>query len=81
MITSSPLQRGETIGVVSPSWGGAGAFPHRVKQAVCHIEALGFAVKLAPQFTLPMGAVQESMRMKSRFIFWSRPLRCDLYGH
>jgi muramoyltetrapeptide carboxypeptidase LdcA involved in peptidoglycan recycling len=43
-----PLQHGDTIGVVSPSWGAAGAFPHRVEQAISFIQSLGFRVKLAP---------------------------------
>jgi muramoyltetrapeptide carboxypeptidase LdcA involved in peptidoglycan recycling len=42
------LQPGDTIAVVSPSWGGAGAFPHRVEQAIQHIQALGFKARLAP---------------------------------
>jgi muramoyltetrapeptide carboxypeptidase LdcA involved in peptidoglycan recycling len=42
------LQRGDTIGIVSPSWGGAGVFPHRVAQGVRQLESLGFKVKLAP---------------------------------
>jgi muramoyltetrapeptide carboxypeptidase LdcA involved in peptidoglycan recycling len=42
------LQPGDTIAIVSPSWGGAGAFPHRVEQAIQHIHSLGFQVRLAP---------------------------------
>jgi len=42
------LQPGDTIAVVSPSWGGAGAFPHRVEQAIQHIHSLGYQVRLAP---------------------------------
>jgi muramoyltetrapeptide carboxypeptidase len=42
------LKPGGTVGVVSPSWGGAGLFPHRVAQGVRHLQALGFQVKLAP---------------------------------
>jgi muramoyltetrapeptide carboxypeptidase len=41
------LRRGDGVGVVSPAWGGAGAFPHRVEKGVAYIESLGFKVKLA----------------------------------
>ncbi len=40
------LRPGDTIGVVSPSWGGAGTFPHRVERGIAQLEALGYAVKL-----------------------------------
>lgn len=40
------LRRGDAIGVVSPSWGGAGMFPHRVARGVAQLEELGFAVKI-----------------------------------
>ena len=39
------LQPGDTVGVVSPSWGGAGAFPHRVQRGVDQLTALGLKVK------------------------------------
>ncbi len=48
MIKPPRLKPGDTIGIVSPSWGGAGAFPHRVEQGIRQLEALGFKVKLAP---------------------------------
>lgn len=48
MITIRPprLRQGDTIGIVSPSWGGAGAFPHRVRNGVAYLESQGFAVEL-----------------------------------
>ena len=42
------LAPGDTIGIVSPSWGGAGAFPHRAEQGARQLRALGFNVKFAP---------------------------------
>jgi muramoyltetrapeptide carboxypeptidase LdcA involved in peptidoglycan recycling len=42
------LAPGSTVGIVSPSWGGAGLLPHRVAQGVRHLEALGFKARLAP---------------------------------
>ena len=41
------LRSGDTVGVLSPSWGGAGAFPHRVEAAKRQLESLGFRVKVA----------------------------------
>jgi muramoyltetrapeptide carboxypeptidase len=40
------LRRGDVVGIVSPSWGGAGAFPHRVERGVAQLEALGYRVRL-----------------------------------
>ncbi len=48
MIKPPRLKPGDTIGIVSPSWGGAGAFPHRVEQGIRQLEGMGFKVKLAP---------------------------------
>lgn len=42
------LQPGDTIGIISPSWGGAGLFPHRVELGVKALENLGFRVIFAP---------------------------------
>ncbi|MCR4312609.1 MAG: LD-carboxypeptidase, partial [Candidatus Uhrbacteria bacterium] len=41
------LTPGQTIGIVAPSAGNAGAFPHRVEQAVQSLTDLGFKVKFA----------------------------------
>ncbi len=48
MIKPPRLKPGDTIGIVSPSWGGAGAFPHRVEQGIRQLEGMGFKVRLAP---------------------------------
>ncbi|MCP5059193.1 MAG: hypothetical protein GY937_21010 [bacterium] len=40
------LRPGDVVGIVSPSWGGAGVFPHRVERGVAKLESLGFRVKL-----------------------------------
>lgn len=40
------LQPGDTVGIVSPSWGGAGQFPHRVESGVRQLERMGFKVKI-----------------------------------
>ena len=41
------LTLGDTIGIVSPSWGAAGLFPHRVERGVRHLQSLGFTTKVA----------------------------------
>ena len=43
MIRPPRLQPGDTVGLVSPSWGGAGMCPHRVERGVQHLQSLGFA--------------------------------------
>jgi muramoyltetrapeptide carboxypeptidase len=40
------LRRGDCVGVFSPSWGGAGAHPHRVERGVAALEQMGYRVKL-----------------------------------
>jgi muramoyltetrapeptide carboxypeptidase len=39
------LSPGDHVGIVSPSWGGAGLFPHRVEQGIRQLERLGFRIK------------------------------------
>jgi hypothetical protein len=46
MLKAPRLEPGDTIGIVSPSWGGAGLFPHRVEQGNRYLNALGFRVEL-----------------------------------
>jgi muramoyltetrapeptide carboxypeptidase len=41
------LQVDDTIGIVSPSWGGAALFPHRIEQGIRFIHELGYKVKTA----------------------------------
>jgi len=56
----SRLNPGDTIGIVSPSWGGAGAFPHRVEQGINHLNSLGFKVELAPHAQNQMGFISDT---------------------
>ncbi|MEA3337255.1 MAG: S66 peptidase family protein [Chloroflexota bacterium] len=44
MIKPPRLRIGDTIGVVSPSWGGGAAFPHRVERGAHQLESLGFRI-------------------------------------
>lgn len=36
------LKAGDTVGIVSPSWGAAGLFPHRLERGVAQLEQMGF---------------------------------------
>lgn len=54
------LKPGDTIGIVSPSWGGAGKFPHRVERGVRQLEELGFNVRLARHATNDAGYVSDT---------------------
>jgi muramoyltetrapeptide carboxypeptidase LdcA involved in peptidoglycan recycling len=62
------LRPGDTIAVVSPSWGGAGAFPHRVEQAIQQIQALGFQVRLAPHALNQHGHVSDTPENRAQDI-------------
>jgi len=60
MLKPSRLKPGDTIGIVSPSWGGAGAFPHRVEQGIKYLDTLGFKVELAPHALNQMGYISDT---------------------
>ena len=55
------LRLGDTVGIVSPSWGGVGAYPHRVERGVKHLESLGFTVKIAPHALNQRGFVSDTV--------------------
>ena len=42
------LRTGDTIGIVSPSWGGPAVFPHRLDNGIAYLESRGFRVRVAP---------------------------------
>jgi len=63
-----PLRPGDTIAIVSPSWGGAGAFPHRVEQAIQHIHSLGFEVRMAPHALNQHGHVSDTPENRAQDI-------------
>jgi muramoyltetrapeptide carboxypeptidase LdcA involved in peptidoglycan recycling len=54
------LEPGDTVGIISPSWGGAGAFPHRAEQGARQIEALGFKVRFAEHARSNQGYVSDT---------------------
>lgn len=41
------LKKGDTIGIISPSWCGAGLFPHRFRNGINQLLKLGFNSKVA----------------------------------
>jgi muramoyltetrapeptide carboxypeptidase LdcA involved in peptidoglycan recycling len=54
------LKPGDTIGIVSPSWGGAGRFPHRTERGVACLESLGYKVKMGKHALNQRGFVSDS---------------------
>ena len=54
------LKPGDRIGLVSPSWGGAAAFPHRVSNGIAYLESRGFEVELARHATNELGFVSDT---------------------
>lgn len=62
------LQPGDTIGIVSPSWGGPATFPHRVQLGVQALENLGYRVRMAPHATGSRGHVSGTAKERVRDI-------------
>lgn len=60
MLKGLGLKIGDMIGIVSPSWGGAGVFPHRVEQGIRRLNSLGFRVELAPHALSHKGYVSDT---------------------
>jgi len=54
------LKRGDTVGIVSPSWAGAGAHPQRVQKGIAYLESLGFRVRIAPHALGKPGLLTEA---------------------
>lgn len=60
MIRPPRLRPGDTIGIVSPSWGGAGRFPHRVERGVQQLHSLGFRVRIGAHALNQLGYVSDT---------------------
>jgi muramoyltetrapeptide carboxypeptidase LdcA involved in peptidoglycan recycling len=54
------LRPGDTIGVISPSWGGAGLFPHRCDAARRQLAAMGLQLRFARHALNSHGYVSDS---------------------
>ena len=68
MIRPPRLQPGDTVGIVSPSWGGAGLFPHRVERGLDTLRSLGFKVRLAQHALTQQGFVSASAQDRAQDI-------------
>ena len=75
MLKPRKLRPGDTIGIVSPSWGGAGAFPHRVQNGVAYLESQGFVVELARHAKEQLGFVSDTAENRAADIhdMFARP--------
>ena len=60
LVKPARLREGDTVGVISPSWGGGAVFPHRVERGVGYLESLGFRVKIAPHAMNSVGYVSDT---------------------
>jgi len=54
------LRPGDTIGIVSPSWGGAAAFPHRLENGVAYLRSRGFEVRVGRHACNQRGHVSDT---------------------
>lgn len=54
------LRTGDAIGIVSPSWGGAGMFPHRLERGIASLRSLGFQVKVGEYALNQDGSVSDT---------------------
>lgn len=48
MLVPRRVRDGDTVAVVSPSFGAVGLFPHRTERAIAYLESLGLRVRLMP---------------------------------
>ncbi len=60
MIKPPPLQPGDALGIISPSWGGAGAFPHRTALGIKQLHEFGFSVKVGTHALNQRGFVSDT---------------------
>lgn len=60
MIKPRRLKASDTIGIVSPSWGGPAVFPHRVELGVNYLQKMGFNVKIGANAMNQMGHVSDT---------------------
>lgn len=51
LIKPPPLKKGDRVGIISPSWCGAGNFPHRLKRGISFLETLGLNPVLGSHVT------------------------------
>jgi muramoyltetrapeptide carboxypeptidase len=54
------LRPGDTVGIVSPAWGGAGVHPHRLQRGVAHLRSMGYDVKIGDHARNQRGPVSDT---------------------
>jgi len=60
MLVPRRVRDGDTVAVVSPSFGAVGLFPHRTERATAYLESLGLRVRLMPHAAETAGWVSSS---------------------
>jgi muramoyltetrapeptide carboxypeptidase LdcA involved in peptidoglycan recycling len=48
MLVPKRVRKGDTVAVVSPSFGAVGRFPHRTERGIAYLESLGLRVRVMP---------------------------------
>lgn len=48
MLVPKRVREGDTVAIVSPSFGAVGQFPHRTERGIAYLESLGLRVKVMP---------------------------------
>lgn len=66
VLRASRIRQGDTIGIVSPSWGGAGMFPSRVERGVAQLSALGYKVRFGQHALNRQGFVSDTPENRAR---------------
>ncbi len=68
MLKPHVLHSGDTVGIVSPSFGAVGLFPHRVELGVRQLQAMGFRVRMAPNARSVRGYVSDTAEHRAEDI-------------
>jgi muramoyltetrapeptide carboxypeptidase len=68
VIKPAQLRPGDTIGIISPSWGGPAAYPHRLQKGIQQMQALGFKVAVAPHARNQNGFVSDTAENRANDI-------------
>ncbi|WP_428241600.1 S66 family peptidase [Gynuella sp.] len=68
MLKPKKLYKGDTLAVLSPSWGGPSLFPHIYQQGVSNLRALGFNVVEFPTATADATALYHDPKLRAKDI-------------
>ncbi|OLS28857.1 MAG: putative murein peptide carboxypeptidase, partial [Candidatus Heimdallarchaeota archaeon AB_125] len=64
-IKPKKLQKGDTIGIISPSWGGPEFFPHIYENGISVLEEMGFKIKEFPTTRAHPDFLHENPELRS----------------